>query len=205
MEFVPVSTPSWIDSLIPGVIWRFTGLQKNIYLTFDDGPIPEVTPWVLGLLKRYNAKATFFCIGENVDRHPHIYKQIIEEGHAVGNHTQKHLKGWATGNKDFYRDILECSNRVESNLFRPPYGKITQGQLRHLKKRFCVVMWSVLSKDYDEKLSPIACLENSLACGPGDIIVFHDSIKAEEKLRFILPKFLKHYSDLGYEFKAITA
>lgn len=200
---IPATTPHWIQYIIPEVLWRINTSEKELYLTFDDGPIPEITPWVLDLLFKYKAKATFFCIGDNVDKHPDIYRRILDAGHRVGNHTQNHNKGWKTKNKPYFRSIEECASRVESNLFRPPYGKITQSQLKAVKKKYEVVLWSVLSKDYDQSLRPEAILANSLSCEAGDIIVFHDSLKAEENLRYVLPKFLKYYDNLGYSFKAI--
>lgn len=203
MEWVPSSTPSWVDQILPSVLWRFATKEPIIYLTFDDGPIPEVTPWVLDLLAKNNAKATFFCIGANVKKYPEIYQRILDEGHTVGNHTHNHLNGWKTGNKEYFTNIKECGKWVETTLFRPPYGKLSQSQLKQLKKKYQIVMWSVLSKDYDAEVRPESCLGNVLTSRPGDILVFHDSLKAEENLRYTLPRLLKHHSNMGMKFCAI--
>ena len=183
---VPVRTPSWTQKLFPDLVWKVEGVEKSLYLTFDDGPIPEVTPWVLDLLAEYSAKASFFCIGDNVDKHPDIYKRIQEEGHQIGHHTQNHYNAWKHPDRDYYRNVLEGSKRAESTLFR-----------------FKVILWSVLSKDYDKKVSPQQCLENVLQCESGDIIVFHDSKKAKKNLEYALPGFLAYYQKLGFSFKAL--
>jgi peptidoglycan/xylan/chitin deacetylase (PgdA/CDA1 family) len=175
--------------------------EKKIYLTFDDGPIPIVTPWVLETLDTYKAKATFFCIGKNVQAHPEIYLDILNRGHQTGNHTQNHLNGWNVKNKNYYKDVEECTKYVNSLLFRPPYGKIKPSQIRHFKQQYKLVMWDVLSKDYDQNRSPEQCLHTVLSeAGPGSIIVFHDSLKAEKRLRGSLPGVLEHFNKEGYEF-----
>lgn len=193
--------PLFIQTLFPSIIWRIHGKEKKIYLTFDDGPIPEVTPWVLEILTEFKAKATFFCIGENVRKYPHLYEQIRSLGHQTGNHTQHHLNGWKVSNLDYYHDIEACRKLVDSPLFRPPYGKIKPSQIRYLKNKFKLVMWDVLSKDYDRSLSGEQCLKTVInESREGSIIVFHDSLKAEERLRIALPGVLEHFRKNGFEF-----
>lgn len=178
-----------------------SGIEKKIYLTFDDGPIPIVTPWVLETLALYNAKATFFCIGNNVLKHPEIYSEIIKQGHKTGNHTQNHLNGWKVLNKNYFQDIEECTKLVRSGLFRPPYGKIKPSQIKRLKHNYKLVMWDVLSRDYDQSLSVENCHKSVIReAKPGSIVVFHDSIKAESRLRGSLPAVLEHFKKQGYEF-----
>lgn len=179
-----------------------------MFLTFDDGPIPEITPWVLETLKKYKAKATFFCIGDNIGKHPELFKQILSEGHAVGNHTFYHSNGWKTSAMEYLKDIKLCqdemrSNSAQSNLFRPPYGKCTSSQARSiLKDHQHIVMWDIISKDYSEKVSKEHCfsrIQNRVK--PGSIIVFHDSLKAETNVKYALEKTLETFSD--YKFKTI--
>ena len=178
--------------------------SKTLYLTFDDGPIHEVTPWVLDQLKNYNARATFFCIGDNVKKNPDLLKQMLEANHSIGNHTMHHLNGWLTPNQKYFDDIVACKKYVQSELFRPPYGKIKRTQALRLKKEFKIVMWDVLSKDYNPSFSGEQCFENvKQSARPGSIIVFHDSLKAEKRLRVALPATLKYFSDQGYSFASI--
>jgi len=186
------------------VIWRFPPCKKRIFLTFDDGPIPEVTPWVIEILKKYDAKATFFCVGENVKKFPEVYKLIIENNHSVGNHTFNHLKGWKTNNIDYIGNIKKSSEIIKSNLFRPPYGKISYSQLNLIKNDFYTVLWTVLSGDFDTEIDGKQCFENVVSYAKdGYIIVFHDSIKAKERLVYALPKVIEHYLKLGYTFESI--
>jgi len=196
--------PLLLQRLFYSLTWKMSSREKVLYLTFDDGPIPDVTPWVLEQLDRYQAKATFFCIGNNVRKHRSVYERILQSGHTVGNHTYHHLNGWTTFNSDYYKDIELCNRLVGSRLFRPPYGKIRPTQVAGLRNRYTIVMWDVLSKDYDKSLSGEVVLANVLeAAGPGSIIVFHDSLKAEERLRYALPKVLKHFSEKGYRFRSL--
>lgn len=196
-----MKAPLIIQKLFPSIIWRMSGIEKKIYLTFDDGPIPIVTPWVLETLALYNAKATFFCIGNNVLKHPEIYSEIIKQGHKTGNHTQNHLNGWKVLNKNYFQDIEECTKLVRSGLFRPPYGKIKPSQIKRLKHNYKLVMWDVLSRDYDQSLSVENCHKSVIReAKPGSIVVFHDSIKAESRLRGSLPAVLEHFKKQGYEF-----
>ena len=201
MNFNFVKMPRFIQRLYPERIWAFSREEKSIYLTFDDGPIPEVTPWVLDELKKYNAKATFFCIGENVQKHPEIFQRILSEGHSVGNHTFNHLNGWKTATSEYIENVDKAEGQMgnnskfkiqDSRLFRPPYGKITSKQAKILQRKgFKIVMWDIISYDYDANTSPEKCLQNVLKnIKPGSVIVFHDSLKAEKNLRFVLPKVL---------------
>jgi peptidoglycan/xylan/chitin deacetylase (PgdA/CDA1 family) len=181
--------------------------EKKIFLTFDDGPHPTATPFVLDELKKYNAHASFFCIGKNVEQYFDLYKRIIDEGHAVGNHTQHHLNGWKNDDKKYLDDIFEAKKHVDSNLFRPPYGRIKKFQLSQLllpKYQMKTIMWSVLSGDFDQTISKEQCCKNVIQKSTsGDIIVFHDSEKAFENMRFTLPKVLQHFSEKGYQFDKI--
>ena len=198
-------TPKFIQSLFPGFTWKMDNFEKVIHLTFDDGPIPEVTPWVLEQLALYNAKATFFCVGDNVRKNRNIFDQVVAAGHSVGNHTFHHLSGWQSENIPYFHDIRKCARLVKTNLFRPPYGRLKPKQSQFLSRHYKIIMWDVLSGDFDENLSKDDCLQNVLkSTNPGSIIVFHDSIKAWNKLEFVLPKILEHYSNLGYVFHAIT-
>ena len=200
-------TPWWLKKLYKSCVWEINTKQNIIYLSFDDGPHPIATPFVLDELKKYNATATFFCIGKNVALYPEIYKRIIAEGHSVGNHTQNHLNGWKTKNDTYIKNILSAGKHINSNLFRPPYGRITFKQLKlllQLQQPFKVIMWSVLSGDFDTEISNIKCLNNVITnTTAGSIIVFHDSEKALEKIRFALPEVLRHFSKIHFIFNKI--
>jgi peptidoglycan/xylan/chitin deacetylase (PgdA/CDA1 family) len=178
--------------------------QALIYLTFDDGPIPELTTWVLDILKEYNVKATFFCVGENISKHPALFSRIIQEGHQVGNHTYNHLKGWKTTEKVYMDNVEKCQELTRTKLFRPPYGRIKKSQYKALVKDFDMVFWDVLSHDYDQLISPEKCLENSIKyTRNGSIIVFHDNIKAQKNLKFALPHYIEHFLKLNYKFATL--
>ena len=199
-----VKTPQFIQNLFPNFIWKIADAPKSIFLTFDDGPIPEVTPWVLDQLDQYNAKATFFCVGENIDKHPDIFKKLSENGHSLGSHTYNHLSGWTTDNIPYYHNVRHCANLVKSELFRPPYGRLRPKQAQFLQRHYKIVMWDVLSADFDPEITDEQCLDNVISnASDGSIVVFHDSLKAQKKLKYALPKVLAHFSALGYEFKAI--
>lgn len=179
--------------------------EKILYLTFDDGPIPEVTEFVLGELKKYSAKATFFCIGENIDKHPEIFRKIAEGGHAAGNHTYHHLNGWKTNDLLYFESTERTRSLVSSRLFRPPYGKIKKSQIKFFGDRYKIIMWDVLTYDYHPKVSAEKCLSNVLRKSrSGSIVVFHDSVKAKQNLYYALPLVLKHFSELGYRFETIS-
>ena len=207
--FYFVKTPGWLKRIYDSYIWSIPVNDKILYLTFDDGPHPEATPFVLKELKKHNALATFFCIGKNVVSYPGIYKQIKNEGHSVGNHTYNHLNGWKTSNDDYLKDIALASHEIDSDLFRPPYGRITSFQAKNLKpvmkgKEPKVIMWDVLSGDFDPDCTAQQCLSNVLfGSVPGSIVVFHDSEKAFPKLEYTLPRMLSHFSEKGYLFKAL--
>ncbi|MHA6278723.1 polysaccharide deacetylase family protein [Salinimicrobium sp. CAU 1759] len=207
--------PRIIKWIYPHRIWEGPAGEKSLYLTFDDGPVPGATEWVLEQLKAYNAKATFFCIGENVEKHPEIFRQVLAEGHVVGNHTYNHLDGWRTPIAEYLQNTARAQEVMERELpqgrslknpfFRPPYGKIRNVQAKKLQKLgYKIVMWSIVSMDYDHKLSAERCYNNVIKnAGPGSVIVFHDSHKAEKNLREVLPLVLEHYSGLGYNFKSL--
>jgi peptidoglycan-N-acetylglucosamine deacetylase len=188
-------------------VWNIKTEEKILYLTFDDGPHPEATPFVLEELKKYNARATFFCIGKNVKEHFDIYKQMISEGHKPGNHTYNHLNGWKTNDKKYLDDIAEAAKIIDSNIFRPPYGKITKFQLKALKGEklhLQTIMWDVLSGDFDTSIKPENCYLNVINnAEPGSIIVFHDSLKALSNLQYTLPRVLKYFSEKGFQFKVL--
>lgn len=178
--------------------------NKELFLTFDDGPTLGITEWVLSVLKEYNAKATFFCTGENAENNPELFKQIIEKGHSVGNHGYSHIKGWRTSNKKYYQNVRRASDFINSNLFRPPYGRIKPSQIKQLKKEFKIIMWDVLTRDYNTNLKKETCLKKTLnSVKSGSIILFHDTRKAEKNLKYVLPEVLKYYTTNGYQFNSI--
>ncbi len=188
-----VKTPKFVQRLFPKRTWVFPYNENKVYLTFDDGPIPQVTPWVLNLLKENNSKATFFCIGDNINKYPDVFKRLISEGHSIGNHTYHHLNGWKTKTETYIQNIIKSEIQLNSELlFRPPFGKLSSRQSKILQKKgFKIIMWDVLSADFDTKITKEKCLENVLKnIQPGSIVVFHDSLKSEEKLRYVLPKVL---------------
>ncbi len=194
-----VKTPPFVRTLFSDYLWHVHTTDKVVYLTFDDGPIPELTPWILDQLDAYDAKATFFCVGENVRKHPALYQLLLDRGHAVGNHTQHHLNGWLKDTDSYLEDVSKCDVWIDSPLFRPPYGKLKPTQAAALKKDRTIVLWDVLSGDFDERISPEKCLENVIRnYEAGSIIVFHDNIKAKEKLQYALPRFLDHLAQHGF-------
>jgi len=204
-----VKTPWLLKKLYPRLIWNVNHVDRCIYLTFDDGPIPIVTPYVLNILERFNAKATFFCIGDNVRKYPDVYDQIVGAGHAIGNHTFNHLKGWETDNKTYFENFLLADKILDTPLFRPPYGRIKKQQVTDLKNArpdARIIMWDVLSGDFDTDLKPEDCLKNVLKHAvPGSIVVFHDSLKAFERLEYVLPLAMETWHKEGYKFCAIPA
>lgn len=201
----PVRIPKWVTYLYPHRLWYKSRTEKKLYLSFDDGPIPEITPWVLEQLDKYDAKASFFCVGENVEKHGDIYKQILEKGHQVGNHTQNHLNGWKTQTETYLKNVAQCQEKMRTQLFRPPYGKLSQQQAKQLRKDYTIVMWDVLSGDFDPKCTSEKCLQNVLKYSKnGSIIVFHDNIKAWDSLQYTLPRVLEHYRQVGYQFCALS-
>lgn len=225
-----IKTPSLLKFIFRNWVWRLPSKEKVLYLTFDDGPTPEITEWTLNELKKYEAKATFFCIGKNIAEHPQIFQKIIDENHAVGNHTNNHLNGWKTNTAAYLQNIEDVEKYFEEyatlkavtlsnstplktssvegrnlKLFRPPYGRLTLSQSKNIRKMgYKIMMWDVLSADFDPNVSNENCLENVIRnIENGSIIVFHDSVKASEKLKYVLPKVLEYYSFLGYKFNHI--
>ena len=227
MTLTPVKTPLVVKKMFPNYVWDIASSVKTIYLTFDDGPTPEITNWNLNTLNEFNAKATFFCIGNNIEKHPDIFKNILKNGHSIGNHTQNHIKGWKTKTKNYFENIELCESVLKSqitnsnaqiqkssivnrkslgsNLFRPPYGQITPQQARKLiKQDYKIIMWDVLSFDWDRTVSPETCLKNVISkAKSGSIIVFHDSVKASKNMTYALPKVLDFFTREGYVFKGI--
>jgi peptidoglycan/xylan/chitin deacetylase (PgdA/CDA1 family) len=195
-----VKTNRFIKTIFPNYIWEIPNHEKKVYLTFDDGPIPEITEWTLAQLKKHNAKATFFCIGDNIQKYPEVYHKVIDHGHAIGNHTFNHLKGWETSLEDYIENTKKCSETMNNQqlktencqLFRPPYGKIKPSQAKTLRKLgYKIIMWDIISMDFDQNISPEKCLDNVLKnIESGSIIVFHDSVKAWKNLEYVLPKTL---------------
>lgn len=200
-----MKTNRFVKWIFPNYVWDIPNNENKVFLTFDDGPTPEITEWTLEQLTKYNAKATFFCIGNNIEKHPEIFQKVIDEGHSIGNHTFNHLKGWETGADEYVENVKKCSvfsaqYSEKKELFRPPYGKIKPSQSRVLRKLgYKIIMWDVLSYDFDQSISPEKCLDNVLRnIESGSIIVFHDSLKAEQNLRYVLPKTLAFLKEKGF-------
>lgn len=211
MSSMFVHIPKWVQFIFNKQLWSIPTSGKELYLTFDDGPTPEITEWVLGQLKKHRAKATFFCIGKNVVSHPSIAAKIIADGHQIGNHTHNHLQGWKTTPDSYLKNVFKATETLEklaihTLLFRPPYGKITLSQVKKLRKKgYKIVMWDVLSEDYNSAINSEKCLQNILKhAQKGSIVVFHDSVKAASHLKEVLPKVLKYYREKGYEFKTLA-
>ncbi|MEQ6119282.1 polysaccharide deacetylase family protein [Reichenbachiella sp. MALMAid0571] len=204
-------TPMWLQKMYSGLTWSIDSLDKTIYLTFDDGPIPEVTSFVLNQLKQYDAKATFFCVGHNIEKYPLEFNEILEKGHSIGNHTFNHLIGWNTSTAQYLENTEKCQKEIEKHigikkkrLFRPPHGRISRTQIAVLKRDYDIVMWTYLTGDFDISLEKENCLKKAVMnTQDNDVVVFHDSLKAYKKLSFVLPEFLKHFSKQGFQFKAI--
>lgn len=213
MRFYWVKSPKWLGYLFPKYIWHYNPSSKVIYITFDDGPMPQTTEFILDCLEQYNAKATFFCIGDNAEKYSYLMRKIIQNDHAIGNHTQQHLNGWKTTTKNYIKDCLKAEKTLKpytkntTKLFRPPYGKCSLKQQKELiKKGYKIIMWSVLSADFDKSISKDKCLDNIIKnTSSGSIVTLHDSLKAEEKIKYVLPKILEHFSELGYTFKCIDS
>jgi peptidoglycan/xylan/chitin deacetylase (PgdA/CDA1 family) len=199
-----VRLPGFFTSLFKDAVWRFDKTDKVVYLTFDDGPIPEITPWVLELLEKEDIKATFFCVGENVWKYPEVYNQILKGGHSVGNHTFNHWQGLKNNDQDFFRNIEEAGELIDSDLFRPPHGWLKYSQYKFLKNKFRIIMWDLISCDYDRRIKPEKVLKNVTDfVRPGSVITFHDSIKARNNLMKALPLSIKWMKEQGYRFEAI--
>jgi peptidoglycan/xylan/chitin deacetylase (PgdA/CDA1 family) len=205
--------PFFLPWFFPNLVWRIPTERKELFLTFDDGPIPGPTDFVLDTLQKFNCKATFFCIGDNIRKHPDIFKRVVNAGHSIGNHTFNHVKGWRTSLNEYIENVKQCDTEIrksqfanlKSQFFRPPYGLITPKQIRSLPD-YKIIMWDVLTVDYDKNVSPEACLHNSIrVTRPGSIIVFHDSLKAEQNMMHALPRYIEHFIKQGYAFKTLPS
>lgn len=196
--------PSAFKFFFPDIIWRMATEQRKLYLSFDDGPDPEITPRVLDLLKAHDAKATFFCIGKNVEAHPELYQRIIDEGHMIGNHSYSHQSGWKMDTDSYLKDVKKAAGLIYSKLYRPPYGQIKPSQYKALKKDYEIVMWDVMPGDFDAKISKEQCLNLvKEKTKNGSIIVLHDSPVAKEKLEYVLPRVLEYYGERGFSFDGV--
>ena len=204
--------PFFLPWFFPNLTWRVPTEKKALYLTFDDGPVPGPTDFVLEVLAKHSIQATFFCIGDNVRKHPDVFKRVQDHGHTIGNHTFNHLKGWNTPLEKYVENVEQCEAVIRnstfairhSKLFRPPYGRITKTQINALND-YRIVMWDVLTNDYDNAKSPETCLKNSIrVTRPGSIIVFHDSLKAERNMSHALPRYIEHFLNQGYSFKTLS-
>ncbi|MEN8158102.1 MAG: polysaccharide deacetylase family protein [Bacteroidota bacterium] len=196
--------PSLLTRIFTRMTWNFYGDHRDVFLTFDDGPTPGVTPWVVERLEEAGAKATFFCLGRNVDKHPQLLKQILSAGHTVGNHSYSHLKGFRASVKHYMEDIHLAANLIDSKLFRPPYGRILPRQTKAVAEQYKIIMWDVLSRDYNTHLSGERVLQNVIrSVRPGSIIVFHDSDRASDNLYHALPRTLDFLREKGFNMKAI--
>lgn len=201
-----IQPKAFLKKIYPKAIWNLDRTEKTIYLTFDDGPIPELTEWVLQELEMYNAKATFFCVGANIQKHPSIFEKVKQQGHLVANHSMNHIKGFKTHVSDYLKEVDACESLTATRFFRPPYGQLKRGQYKALVERnYKIVMWDVISYDY-EKIAHETCAKNVIVNSRnGSVVLFHDSLKAEKNLRYALPLFLKHFSDLNYTFKTLPS
>lgn len=227
MTLTPVKTPLVVKKMFPNYVWDIATDEKIIYLTFDDGPTPDITNWVLNTLKNYNAKATFFCIGNNIEKHPDIFQNILEAGHTIGNHTHNHIKGWKTKANDYLDNIAKAEILIKSqiinskfqipnskivnrksksvDLFRPPYGQITPKKGKQiLALGYQIIMWDVLSFDWDKNVSEETCFNNVVSkVNNGSIVVFHDSVKASKNMQYALPRVLQYFSEKGFVFNSL--
>jgi len=201
-----VKPPFFVPFIFHRIVWNLPSKEKIIYLTFDDGPIPQTTTWILETLEKYNAKATFFCVGDNVQKYPELFEEIKLKGHSVGNHTYHHINGWKCTTSKYLSEVVRANKLIQSNLFRPPYGKISLVTKQVLLKKYHIIMWDVLSRDFSQSITEFQCLENVLLnAQKGSVVVFHDSVKAFRNLEYTLPKVLEYYNERGYCFSKIEA
>ncbi len=195
-------TPTFFHRLFPELLWNVPVTNDTIYLTFDDGPHPDITPKVLNILSQFDAKACFFCVGNNVHSYPQTFHQVIDAGHLIGNHSYYHINGWRTPDDHYFEDVDACNKLVRSRFFRPPYGKIRPSQMKYLKKNYQLVMWSVVTYDFDPDTAKKDCLDIAISkTSRGSIVVFHDSVKAEKNMLYALPRYLEHFSKMGFRFE----
>ena len=201
---LPASPPKALRALYPQCFWNLPNEENKIYLTFDDGPTPEMLPFILDTLDKFNVHATFFCVGENISKHPRLFQKILEK-HKVGNHTFNHLNGWKNPNYTYYKNIKKFDALYETVLFRPPYGRISRTQAKHISKKYKIIMWDVLSYDYSKRTSPKKCLSNVVEnVKSGSVIVFHDNKKAYKNLTYTLPRSIEHLLNKGFIFDTIN-
>lgn len=194
-----VKTPLFAQWLFKKLVWKIVDARK-VFLTFDDGPVPEATPWVLDVLRDAGIKATFFCVGENVEKYPEIYQRILDEGHSVGNHTHNHLNAWRTDREAYVSNVEQAAEVIDSKLFRPPYGKLSKHLTSKINEDYDIIMWDVLSGDFDSNISAEKCLTNvTTSAKEGSIIVFHDSVKAIDKLKYVLPRVIEYFQSKNIE------
>ncbi|MFZ6050547.1 polysaccharide deacetylase family protein [Halocola ammonii] len=196
--------PAILKPLSKDLVWDIPNEDGKVFLTFDDGPLPGVTDHILDILNEAEAKATFFCIGKNVKKHPELFQRILDEGHSVGNHTMNHVNGWKTNNREYFKEVDECQALTGTCLFRPPYGRIKRRQVKELVEKFNIIMWSIITGDYHSSVSPQKCysiVEKHLK--PGSIVVFHDSEKAKESVLSVLPKTLALMESNGWQSHAL--
>lgn len=197
--------PTVLRKLFPKTVWRLPKREKTVFLTFDDGPIPEETPFVLDILRQHNIKATFFCVGENVKKHPDIFQMVLNEGHVVGNHTYNHLAGFTNFSKHYVENVGKADEFIHSRLFRPPHGTFRIGQFLFLRRRYTIVFWDVVTRDYNNKLSGEEVLDIvKRYTRNGSIIVFHDSLKASKNMRYALPRAIEYLKSEGYHFDILS-
>lgn len=199
-----VKSPWWLKAIYPSLTWKIPAVDKVVYLTFDDGPTPEITPWVMEQLEKYQAMATFFLIGKNVDEQPEIYQQLKEAGHSIGNHTYNHYNGWKHSTEGYLNNVNACQNLLSTKLFRPPYGRISRKQIKALRDDFNIIMWDIIVGDFDQNIDGEECFQNvAKHVRPGSIIVFHDSVKAWPRLKEALPKTLEYLKEKGFRMEAL--
>ena len=196
--------PGFVRQLFPNREWKVNTKEKVLYLSFDDGPHPEITPWTMEQLAKFQAKATFFCVGDNVRKHPEVCRALLQQGHRIGNHTMNHLKGWNTATQLYLDNVAQAAQWIDSNLFRPPYGRMTRAQEQSLNKHYRIIMWTLLSADYQQNLNRLKALDFlKRHTQPGSIVVFHDSEKAKGNLEFLLPRYLEYAHRAGYTFATL--
>lgn len=199
-----IKTPKLLHSIYRDAVWFLPNSENKIYLTFDDGPVTDITSKCLDILKEHNVRATFFCVGENIEKNPELFDRLLKEGHAVGNHSYNHLKGWKTDNQTYYDNIEKCEKITKSNLLRPPYGKIKRSQIKHLRDKYKIIMWDVLSADFDPKVSVDQCIDNLVHnTETGSIIVMHDNEKCGNKMLEALPEVIKKLNAKGFNFDVL--